>query len=147
MKRILRPGLVLIQYLGTIEILFRVKVEERRHITIKPLDHVLVDAVTAVYLTRGTQYKKVKTEVDLVPSVLTSDPLEFVDDKLIMEEMVVRGLLDHAPDIRNFTNEEQSNPLNKKFQAHKFKIVSKFNLFELGIFISFTIYFIYLHLK
>jgi len=46
---------------------------------------------------------------------------------------------------RNFTNEEQSNPLNEKFQAYKYNPITKINIIELFFSIIVILFFIYLY--
>ena len=108
--KILRPGLVLLQYVGVIEILFRLKVENRKHIMIEPNDYVLVDDVSAVYMEKGTQFKRVDTDVDLSTFMQGKDPLEFVDDAVLMAELMERDIVE-KPSLSDFSDEDLENEI------------------------------------
>ena len=83
--RILRPGLVAIQYIGVIATLFRGAIENKKYITVEPNDIVLVDEVQAITYCRGTQWKKIDTDVDL-SSLLEKDN-EPIKDELTLENI------------------------------------------------------------
>ncbi|CAA6806661.1 MAG: Unknown protein [uncultured Sulfurovum sp.] len=98
-ERILRPGLVAIMYLGTVTIPFRGAVENKKYPMISTGDIVLVSLVDSITYCRGTQWKEVKTNVD-ISNMLNSPLLQTVKELSndeVLEECIARKLGAYAP--------------------------------------------------
>jgi len=100
MGKILRPGLVAIQYLGKIDSMFRGAVENRKYITVSPNDIVLVSLIDSITYCRGTQWKKIDTDVDITNMLnpphtkeeVTLDNLMYSTDSQIKEACKKHGI-------------------------------------------------------
>ena len=124
MAKFLRSGLVALRYIGKIKKPFRAAVEERKYPEVSPGDIILVDAAKAVRLKRGTEYEEVETPHDL--SVLFEgakgeDVLEFVDDDVLMAELIQRGILDAPVEAEADPDKEEAAAEAKAEQEAKEK--------------------------
>jgi len=97
--RVLRPGLKAVRYTGKIETKFRGAAEGRSYIKVSPDDVIIVTAVNAVRLSRGTQYEMVDTDVDitsLLAAFLAETPLEVATNEELLGELVKRGVIEQV---------------------------------------------------
>ncbi len=94
-KRVLIIGYVLMEYVGEKPIPYRgrVPVGSRKYMEVKKGDIVVADEVTAISYCRGTQWKRVESDVD-ISSLFASEqkeqePIQETDVEPIQEAKVI----------------------------------------------------------
>jgi len=111
MPKILRIGLAVIRYKGEVKTVFRGAVEGRKYVEVFPNDMVIVSIVDSITYTKGTQWERVESDVDISTLFSLAQPLNLSDIDDEAEEKVKGG-----DDISN-TNDAKASEVTELREA------------------------------